>query len=316
MPLLSTFTTLPLAPGYPMPISEEFGVARYDRDSYVLPAKIYRDSTWGADIGARPIVIYLHGSGSTDFITGPLVDSLIERGIAVAAVMAPGALANPHWPNETGDLSGPRYRYGYGNVNAPEFIGLFCKDAWWAETAVLGISALYPDNPKCLLGHSRGGSASLAWSAGYAARKGVELDQFNMKGVISSGATVAGLGNYSWNDMNRNLNIMSQIVANLNARKHLLCYADEDAFGPPDYVQRLKLMAPTASVNERGTTYFLSAGPYGHPWTNAPESAHQAAQWALELLTDSPIMTIAGVPAIPGTAAPVSGPTSICAGSY
>lgn len=273
MAIIVQDSKMPLLPGFPMPASV------YDASTYRLAVRFMYDDEL-LDIDDIRFVFYFHGAGSSGFLEGPLVDQLLSSGYYVILVMAPNAPGSDRIP----------YRYGYGNVNAPHYTAHFIKDGWWVETS----SPLFSDFPQAkavLIGHSKGGTACLSWAAGYTGRSSLPPQ---LKGIIANGATVGGLGNGSWNDVNRNINSLSPIIAGLKA-KTILAYADNDAFAPPDYARRLQTVIPPDAE-----TYMMSPGDFPHQWVNTPEGAPIVVNWVNQLMNDQPILNVDGSPAVPG----------------
>lgn len=276
---------IPLASGYPMPSRG------YSASDYKLAVRVSADYGIPTPPGfsVRPAVCYFHGSSANDYLSGPLLDGLVSKGYRVISCMALGSGASSVSP----------YRYGYGNVNAPHFTAHFIKDAWWVESLIQAFDLDDPSSQDilCLLGHSRGAAACLAWAAGYSGRT-----QFNLpalKGILASGATVAGLGDMSWNDMNRNINTMSGIV-NLLKVKTILAYGNVDTYAPPDYARRLQMALPEGVTDK----YFVTPGDAPHEWTNSAEYSHYAVMWAEQILTGAVITDKDGNPAISGATMP------------
>lgn len=235
-----------------------------------LRGKLYADTS-APILG---VVFYFHGSGAAGPISGPLVNKLTGAGYRVVALTYFGS----------GESSVSPFKYSYGNVTAPEFTQLFIKTSYWVKAAIKGSGVLGsgPSNI-VLLGHSMGASAVLAYLAGYAG----EVDPLFwpvFKGAIVNGATVGGLGNNSWNDVNRNINTLSGIV-NLVEGKVIMTYSDNDPYCPPDYAKRIQ-----AAIRPDSEIYLTSPGPLGHSWMNASEAnAQTVLNWVNQLINDEPI---------------------------
>lgn len=271
MARVDSFVDIPLAPGYPMPS------VRLNASDYKLSARVSYDDSFTTD----KLCFYFHGSGSTDFLEGPLLDALLADGFSVVCTMALGS----------GSSSPSPYRYGYGNVNAPHFLAHFIKDAWWVESVIAAYEPGFDASTGVILGHSRGAAAALAWAAGYSGRTSFPE---GLKGVVASGATVAGLGDLSWNDVNRNINTLSGIVNRLRV-KTIMAYGNLDTYGPPDYARRLQMAIP-----EGAETYMVTPGDAGHNWTNSAEYSHLAAMWAGQIVSDAEVTDKDGNPAVTG----------------
>src|SRR5690606_1214287 len=273
MAIIVIDSQIPLPPGFPMPASV------YNASTYRLALRQTYDDALLDSNNVR-MVFYFHGAGSPGFLEGPLVDQLVSSGYFVIMIMAPNAPGSDRIP----------YRHGYGNVNAPHFTAHCIKDAWWGE-----VGGILLENSTqaqgVFIGHSKGGTACLSWAAGYTGRTSLPS---NLKGIIANGSTVGGLGNGSWNDVNRNINSLSPIVAQLKA-KTILAYANNDAFAPPDYARRLQTVIPPDAE-----TYMMSPGDFPHQWMNTPEGAPIVIDWVGQLMDDQPILNVDGSPAVPG----------------
>lgn len=275
MAILHKDIQIPLASGHPLPSN------RYNESDYYYAARIYYDSSWSNEERGRTLVPYFHGSGASDYLTGPLLDGLIAMGYPVVAVMNFGSGASPASP----------FRYGYGNVYSPHFYSMFIKHSWWVRSAVDYLAGAYQNANIVLAGHSMGASASLSYTSSQVMPSPVSP---RVIGVFSSGATVGGLGNGSWNDVMRNIATLSKIINGLRVRT-IVAAGDADAFGPPDYQRRIQL-----GWREGSEVYFLSPGNYGHGWTNELVPSSFAVNWIDQLARGAQVLTRLGVPASVG----------------
>jgi pimeloyl-ACP methyl ester carboxylesterase len=268
---------------YPVPVSAINGSVLTARGLY---GTMFYDSAWPGGVGTtRGIVCLQRGSGSTSAPSeNTFVSLCLAKGYAVLVWSYPG-----YW------LSPPSfYRYGYGNVNAPMFLGHLIKDAWVTQTMLDWLDENYPNNPIVLAGHSRGGAAQVAWAAGYTCRP----LQSRVRGVLAMGATMAGLGDLSWNDMMRNLNTFSNMI-NLLQKRVILAYGDLDDFAPPDYVRRLQVAIDTTK-----DVYVVSPGELPHVWYDTNPGAAYAADWVQQLMTQGFVYDRFGLPATRGPVVP------------
>lgn len=265
---------IPLAAGHPM------AMAVQHPEDYYFGMRIYYDDAWPGEETGRTIVAYFHGSGATAYLTGPLLNELIAKGYPVAATMNLGSPQSSENP----------FRFGYGNVNAPHFYSSFIKLAWWPRAAVEYLIGQYGSDI-VLCGHSAGGTASLAFTSRNFHPLPVPPQ---VKGVFSSGATVGGLGNGSWNDVMRNISTMSAVIDGLRLRT-IVAAGDADAFGPPDYQRRIQL-----GYKEGSEVYFVSPGNLGHDWTNSSAGAPLAAGWVDQLAKGQTILNRHGLTAVRG----------------
>lgn len=270
---------IPLATNFPMPSY------MYDPSDYHFQVRSYEDDTWTSVDG---VVFYFRGSGASGWpdSNSPLVQAIHGKKYILVTLASFGvADASEAAP----------YRYGYGNVNAPHFTAHWIRTAWEVASVLE-----YFDNlvvPYVILGHSRGAAAALAWAAGYCGEDSPDPTSYPMlKGIVASGATVAGLGGYRWNDMPRNINSMCNLLA-LNKVKTLACWGGADELAPPDYVKRIQQAIPKGK-----DTYVLTPGPsHGHNWTGSAAGAPIVSRWIEQVMTDSPITLADGVtPAVAG----------------
>lgn len=242
-----------------------------------------------------PVIIYLHGSGTAGHLPNdrPLIQPLLNKGFRFISLLDLGV----------GDSSPSPFRFGYGNNNAPHFMSSFAKYAIQAEVAATWMANERPDANYVFVGQSRGASGVLAWLARMLGRNSFPEQ---MKGVLACGATIAGIGDGTWNDLNRNINTMSLIVDRVASSipgnpRCVMAYGNADELAPPDYVQRIKMAA--ATPNPSNNLYFVTPGDYSHDWLANPESATHAVRWATQLMNDEELtVEIDGnlVPAIPG----------------
>lgn len=245
--LFKQFENIPLASGYK---------ARFplDKADYNFSARVHYSDTWTTP---KPLVVYLHGSGATGYTTNTdsFISGLVNAGYGVLAIRYFGKA----------DSSKPPFPSGYGNVNSPMLMSLFIKQAWFVEAAIEFsknnlLNEIDPDIKLSdiiyLAGYSFGGSSAIAWSS-LAGTVGFSQSS-DVRGIITFGATTAGIGGFKWNNITRNLGTMSYMI---QAIQHdiVYCYNDLDDYAPPDYSRRLQYSVPTG---KRG--YFISLGKKGH----------------------------------------------------
>lgn len=279
MAVIEITTDIPLAANFPMPSY------MYDPSDYHLQIRSYVDDTWSSYDG---MVLYFRGSGASGWpdINSPLVQEIVGKKYYLAVLSSFGV---------AGSSEASPYRYGYGNVNAPHFTSHWIRTAW-EVTSALEFFGNIP-LPFAILGHSRGAAAALAWGAGYCGEDALGPDDYPMlKGIVAAAPTTAGRGGYRWNDMPRNINSMSNLMA-LNKVKTLACWGGADDLAPPDYVKRIQQVIP-----EGKDTYVLTPGPdFGHNWIGSAAGAPIVARWIEQVMTDSPITLADGVtPAVAG----------------
>ena len=271
MAIISTAHELPPMPGHPFPTAPFQG--QYSD-------VIYRGVSYEEDSQpVKGIVFYFHGSGANAPLNnGALVQDLTQAGYRVVSI----TMLNH------GNSTPSGFRYGYGNVNDPDFTSLFIKTAWWVATVMS--SNLKDGLPYMIVGHSMGASATLSYLAHYAQQPEVLADP-NYKGAILNGATVGGTGDFSWNDVSKNLAIIGGMVSLIEPGKRLLlCYTDNDAYCPPDYAKRVQTMIPTDA-----DVYITSPGAFGHSWMNSTNS-WIVKNWVEQLYNDQPLLTASGKP--------------------
>lgn len=256
---------------------------------YLHHTRINYDSSWTQGPGGRPIIGFLHGSGATTHLTGPLLEALIAQGFTVVSFMSLGAGQSTRMP----------FRFGYGNVNSPHFMGHFIKDAYWAEAAYNRLvainNALNANNqPIAILGQSKGAMAAVAWAAGMTLRNSF-ADAF--KGIVCNAPTAAGLGNGSFNLMPRTVSTMSYFVERIKC-KSVLMFGDLDVYAPPEYARRIQTAVPDGKE-----TYIIAPGNFGHGWMSTVEGAPLAASWVNQLVRTGTILDRFGRPAKAGAVA-------------
>lgn len=253
-------------------------------EGYYYSIRAYYENFWGKpEESKRPIVLYFHGSGSTGPTppTSTILKKLIAKGFNYFSCQY----------FNVGNASETPFQYGYGNVNAPRFDDLNIKLAWWVRSCVEEVRRLYPDCPIVIYGHSMGASAALAWGSG---ETGWD-PEFPVTGIVSSGATVAGLGTGTWNEIWRNISSMSSLCWRHKVNT-IMAHADDDPFGPPEYAMRLQM-----SLKKDSPVYALSAGIGGHDWS--AKNPDLLVKWITEILYGRQVTDKNGKPAITGPTA-------------
>lgn len=282
---------IPLPENYPCPVRRPSDYTEH-QGVYFRGAEICYESY---EQNKKGIVLYFHGSGGGPTRQYALSDAINDLGYTYIGI-------NELGHGDSGPLT---YRTGYGNVNNPEFQNRWIKTAWWIKTVMDYLKPRLESTGEkvVILGHSMGATGTIAYLAGYADfdEVGVDthVDKYKdyLKGVMVNGATIGGLGTFSWNDVNRNINGMSQMLrlAQYAKVRMLITYSDNDSYAPPDYVKRLQL-----ALQKDDLTYLVSSGDRGHAWTGkSRENADIAASWVDSLMTDKPILLLNGKPATP-----------------
>lgn len=277
---------IPLPDNYPCPVNRVGDYINY-QDGYFRGVEICDESY---DKNKKGIVLYFHGSGARATAQSALSDAVNEKGYSFIGINELGY----------GESGKATYRYGYGNVNLPEFQNRWIKSAWWVKAVMEYIKPRVEKTNEriVILGHSMGAAAAIAYLAGYAdfdeGEGNTHADHFRarLQGVFVNGATIGGLGTFTWNDINKNINGMSQmfrLAQDAEVRK-LIVYSDNDAYGPPDYVKRLQM-----ALKSDKNTYMVSSGGRGHSWLGAStDNAKIAAQWIDSLMRGQPIHLLDG----------------------
>lgn len=227
------------------------------------------------------MVIYFHGSGG-GLIPTILKDGFLNEGYSV--------LSSCYF-NSYKSWQSP-FRYNYGNTGAPHFSSLWIKHAWWVRSTVEYALTTFTPIKIVLVGHSMGASAVLAYLAGYTGFGGDVPS--HVQGSLVAGATVGGLGDLSWNDINRNINSMTNMVA-LNPTRTIMGYGDNDVFAPPDYVKHIQMALPAVT-----DTYIVSPGDAPHAWIADPSFYTCGVMWTKQLMDGAPITDRLGNPAVAG----------------
>lgn len=264
---------IPLPADFPLPTDSQHSV-----QDYTLSARLYKDNAWDT-VNDRTLVLYFHGSGTTGPLTGPLLDGLLAEGYMVLACCYFGvhlSSENPH-------------PYEYYNVNAPLFISSAIKLSWWIQAALDFATGSIPSSGIVVLGHSLGATAAIAWGAGYTCK-----GTYPVKGIVASSATIAGLGDNSWNDMVQNISVTSQIISLLKV-KTILAYSDRDENGPPDFQRRIQM-----AIEDDAPVYMVSPGNGTHTWTNNASYARFAVEWVKQIANDSVVKSRNGTAATKG----------------
>lgn len=252
---------------------------------YHFVARKYHDVVWEGGVPpSGKYVYYFHGSGGSwlNSNNDGFIKTLVNAGICVITPMF----------FSTEQSSKTPYRYGYGNVNAPHFMSHFIKTGLWVDAAYRHALTLPANSKFVFLGHSMGAAAALTWAANFSTGPVHTTLAPGFKGIITNGATVGGLGNFTWNDLVRNLSTLSQIVSRLRHDiKAIILYADNDAYAPPDYARRLEMVAGRSGFSR--PQYFLSPGNYGHSWYNLRPDL--VLMWCNQLLNDATITQRDGI---------------------
>lgn len=288
MAVIQELIEFPIPEDYPCPID--------NRDNYVLSGAYFRgysfkDSSYGSSSNPyKGVVLYFHGSGAGEPKETLLTTTLCNEGYIFIAI------------NDLNlGISGMRpEKYGYGNVNDPQFTQRWILSGWWVRSVINYVEDMVKANnyPVVLIGHSMGAAGVLAYLAGYT---GGEQTHINDKlgslyrGCLANGATIAGLGNNSWNDITFNINQMSQMMrlAQEAPSTKLIVYADNDSYAPPEYVKFLE-----SSLASGKSTYVLGAGNLGHSWFNIDHTTTQiVASWVDQLMNWKAIRTVKGLKA-------------------
>lgn len=249
-----------------------------DKSNFHFSGTIHSDDTWTGD---RPIAIYFHGSGAAGHvpIDDPLAVAVVERGVHFIAIRDFGS----------GTSSGRPSANGYGNVNSPMFYANQIKNAWRVQAGIEFVRSVKPTGDIILLGHSNGAAAAFAWSSicgtpGFSPASAVSC-------VVGNGVTQGGLGDMRWNNVMRNMSVISQLF---HRCKHpaIAFYADLDGFCPPDFARRMQASLPTNSpVN------VISPGAFPHGWF--PLQPDFAVNLMMNLYRNEPLL-VNGIPVIPG----------------
>lgn len=236
--------------------------------------QVYSDSA----IQAKGTILFFHGSGGRGDLS-VLFPALVAQGYRILSLMN----------LNSGDSDTSLFRHGYYATFEPQFMSRFIKDAYYVKIAVEQVPL---GTPFLLLGHSQGASGILGYLAGLAGPP----RSFGYRGSLCNGATIGGLGDFSWNDVMRNLNQLGGVLSQLRLPAHLV-YGNQDAYAPPDYAKRLQLYMPQHST-------MLSAGNRGHNWLDTSDGTALVTGWIDQIWDGVPVTTLQGVPATPGPVQP------------
>lgn len=275
--------------------------------------RVSYDAAFGpAELSAAPVVCYFHGSGSTTYLEGPLVQAIVDAGYALFQSMY-----FCQTDTGTGDLLyNPPFRYGYNANDAPLVTQNNLKLAAWVGAALKTATALSLAGDIILLGQSMGSSASLAFASYGYPSAGFNFDTLDLavdnadyceelitsgrlKGMVLNGATMGSTGTKTWNDVNRNINSFTNMLPLLKV-KTLMLYGNLDALATPDYVKYLQ-----ASLPRDKEVYLLSAGERPHNWINDDATnAGIVVDWINQVYNGTPILSLDGSPAVQGPHVP------------
>jgi pimeloyl-ACP methyl ester carboxylesterase len=247
------FDGIPLSPHYTMlpPLSAA---------DFHYSARIhYRTNEAGVPIKA-PCLIHHHGSAATSHMDGasPEILALLSLGFNIISFRGFGAGTSSTDPAN-----------GYGNVHAPLLYGNALRSAYRVQSSIEFAEAqrdrYFTDDRICLFGNSAGATAALAWS-GHSARF---KSQDKISAIFGNGAVSAGMGDKSWNDVSRVINMMTGLIENV-IHPTLLSYGDRDAYAPPEMSRAFQ----TAAKFSGAPVSFYFPGDYPHNWL-----ADNAAVW-------------------------------------
>lgn len=202
----------------------------------------------------RPPVIFNHGTGATGHMedSDPIIVRLLADGFNVVSFRNFGA----------GTSSDAPWTGGYGNVNAPNLFSSFVRGAYRIQSAIEFVEAhrdtYFTGDRIRLMGQSGGASACVAWSG----MSPLFLSEGKVSAIFANGVAIAGLGGKRWNDVNRGMAAISDVLSRVR-HPTLLSWGDEDDYAPPDVHRRYQL-ANRLYGNDKLSWYF--PGSYGHSW--------------------------------------------------
>lgn len=180
-------------------------------------------------------------NGSSTLLPPDQTNALVaELALSGYRVVAPGWQLLPYDP----------YKSNYGSVAEPQHLHRWIKAAWLAQSVIEQDQA--HSGPQHLdrssyvvVSRSLGATAVLALGADYIAPTEAAIKEPGCKGVIADGATLGGLGGNRWNDMNRTLGELSQMIAlNTIPEKTVLSYGGLDDYFPEAYQNCLRPVVP------------------------------------------------------------------------
>lgn len=248
------FDVIPLSPHYTMlpPLSAA---------DFHYSARIhYRTDEAGVPIKA-PCLIHHHGSAATDHMdeTAPEILALLSLGFNIVSFRGFKAGTSSKSPTN-----------GYGNIHAPLLYANALRGAYRVQSSIEFAEAqrdrYFTNDRFCLFGNSAGATAALAWS-GHSTRFG---SQDKVSAIFGNGAVLAGMGDKSWNDVSRVINMMTGLIENV-IHPTLLSYGDSDTYAPPELSRSFQTAAKLSGT----PVSFYFPGDYPHNWL-----ADNAAVWA------------------------------------
>jgi predicted esterase len=248
------FDGIPLSPHYTLP-------PPLSATDFHYSARIhYRTDKSGIPIKA-PCLIHYHGSGATGHMdeASPEIIALLSLGFNIVSFR--GFRVGTSSANPTN---------GYGNVRAPLLYANALRGAYRVQASIEFAEAqrdrYFTNDRFCLFGNSAGATGALAWS--------VHSDRFESRekvaAIFGNGAVVAGLGDGSWNDVSRVINMMTGLIENV-IHPTLLSYGDHDAYAPPEMSRSFQIAAKLSGA----PVSFYFPGDYPHNWL-----ADNPAVWA------------------------------------
>ncbi len=228
------------------------------------------------DTAAKTIgTVYFFNGASTLLPPGQtnaLVAQLARSGYRV---VAPGWQLLPYDP----------YKYGYGSSSEPQHLHRWIKAAWLAQSVIeqdQGYSGLQRLDRASyvVVSRSLGATAVLALGADYIAPTEAAIKEPGCKGVIADGATLGGLGGNRWNDMNRTLGELSQMIAlNTIPEKTVLSYGGLDDYFPEAYQDCLRAVVPA------GMRMIRRIGG-NHSWFTREKNPGLVERWIGQLMAN------------------------------
>jgi hypothetical protein len=239
------FDGIPLSPHYTMPPPLSAADFHYSARIH------YRADKAGVPIKA-PCLIHYHGSGATGHMdeTSPDILALLSLGFNVLSFRGFRVGTSSASPTN-----------GYGNVHAPLLYANALRGAYRVQSSIEFAEAhrgdYFTNDRFCLFGNSAGATAALAWS-GHSPRFN---SQDKVAAIFGNGAVLAGLGNNSWNDASRVINMMTGLIENV-IHPTLLSYGDRDAYAPPEMSRSFQ----TAAKLSGAPVSFYFPGDYPHNW--------------------------------------------------
>lgn len=271
-----------------IPLPSDYSALRLQNPEQLrLSMKHFYDDSWDVtNTFQHPILLYLHGSGTTTHstLTTPWLEAALNKGFQVVTVLNFGA----------GTSSPSLFSHGYGAVPSPLMLARILKEYHYVDAVLTMIAALVEfvpaNNSITILGQSLGADGAFAWAA--MAPRNDSTNYNKVRAVLGNGATMGGYGNFKWVNIHRAINSVADVLK-LVTKPAIAFYSDNDDYAPASFSRRVQ----RAMSDDQTNLYFISAGQVGHSWFNTRPDFVIDLAWDMHNV--NPII-VNGSPAIAG----------------